>query len=79
VRLMTGEFARLSLLAALVGCPVAWILMQKFLQGYIYHMDLSLDIFLLTTVVIMMFSLLTVIFMVVRAATANPVNSLRSE
>jgi putative ABC transport system permease protein len=76
VRLMTGEFARLSLLAALVGCPVAWILMQKFLQGYIYHMDLSLDIFLLTTVVVMMFSLLTVIFMVVRAATANPVNSL---
>jgi ABC-type antimicrobial peptide transport system permease subunit len=79
VRLITGEFARLSIIAALIGCPLAWLLMEQFLAGYAYHVDLTVDVFLLTAVAVVVLSLGTVIFQVTRAAATNPVNSLRSE
>lgn len=79
VGLMSGEFARLSLIAAIIGCPVAWYLMGKFLEGYQYHMDLSVDIFIVTALVVVVISLVTVIFQVARAAIANPVEALRNE
>lgn len=76
---MSGEFAKLSLIAALFGCPVAWWFMSKFLEGYQYHIDLSMDVFIATAVVVVVISLLTVIFQVARAAVANPVDALRNE
>ena len=79
VSLMSSEFARLSLIAAIIGCPVAWYLMGKFLEGYQYHMDLSIDIFIVTALVVVVISLATVIFQVARAAIANPVEALRNE
>jgi putative ABC transport system permease protein len=79
VGLMSGEFGKLSLLAALFGCPIAWYFTGKFLEGYQYHMELSIDIFILTAVVVVIISLLTVIFQVARAAVANPVEALRNE
>jgi putative ABC transport system permease protein len=79
VALMSSEFARLSLIAAVIGCPVAWYLMDKFLEGYQYHMDLTFDIFIVTAIAVVMISLVTVIFQVARAAIANPVDALRNE
>lgn len=79
VSLITREFARLSLVAALIGCPAAWFLTGKFLEGYAYHMDLTLDIFVITAIVVIVFSMITVIFQVLRAAIANPVDALRNE
>jgi len=79
VGLMGNEFARLSLIAAVIGCPVAWYLMGKFLEGYAYHMDLTMDIFIVTAVLVVVISVATVIFQVARAAVANPVDALRNE
>ncbi|HMJ69810.1 MAG TPA: ABC transporter permease [Cyclobacteriaceae bacterium] len=79
VTLMARDFARLSLIAALVGCPVAWLLMSEFLEGYAYHMDLTVDLFVITAVVVVVISIATVIFQVARAAVANPVDALRNE
>ena len=53
--------------------------MSRFLDGYAYHVELTFDVFLLTTVIVTATSLATVIALVTRAATANPVNALRSE
>ena len=79
VTLMAREFARLSFIAALIGCPVAWYLMGKFLEGYAYHMDLGLDVFIITALAVVVISIVTVIFQVARAAVANPVDALRNE
>jgi ABC-type antimicrobial peptide transport system permease subunit len=79
VGLMSSEFGKLSLIASLFGCPIAWYFTSRFLEGYQYHMDLSLDIFILTAVVVVLISLVTVIFQVARAAVANPVDALRNE
>jgi ABC-type antimicrobial peptide transport system permease subunit len=75
VMLMAREFARLSLIAAVVGCPIAWFLMKEFLQGYAYHMDLGVDFFLITAVMVVLISIATLIFKVARAAYANPVDA----
>jgi putative ABC transport system permease protein len=79
VGLMSSEFAKLSLIAALFGCPIAWYFTSKFLEGYQYHMDLSADLFILTALAVVLISLVTVIFQVARAAIANPVDALRNE
>jgi putative ABC transport system permease protein len=79
VTMMSREFLMLSLIAAIIGCPVAFFLMQRFLEGYAYHFDLGWELFVVTAIVVAMISLLTVIFQVTKAAIANPVDALRNE
>jgi len=79
VTIMARDFAKLSLIAAIIGCPIAWYLMGMFLEGYEYHTELSVDVFLITAVVVILISILTVIFQVAKAAVANPVDALRNE
>jgi ABC-type antimicrobial peptide transport system permease subunit len=79
VAMMSRDFLQLSLIAIVIGCPVAWLMMEKFLSGYAYHTDLSWETFALTSLIILVISLLTVIYQVARAAMANPVDALRNE
>jgi ABC-type antimicrobial peptide transport system permease subunit len=79
VVMMSRDFTKLSLLAILLGCPVAFFLMNWFLGGYAYHTPLTLDVFVATSAVVLVLSLVTVVFQVTKAAMANPVNSLRNE
>ncbi len=79
MRLMSSEFARLSIIAAVIGCPIAWYLMGMFLEGYQYHTELSVDVFVITALAVIAISIATVIFQVTRAAIANPVDALRNE
>jgi putative ABC transport system permease protein len=79
VTMMSVDFAKLSLAAAIIGCPVAYYLMQKFQEGYAYHPELGWDIFVVTAISVLMISLITVIFQVAKAAIANPIDALRNE
>lgn len=79
ITLMAREFAVLSLIAAVIGCPVAYYFMGVFLEGYAYHMDLGAGIFVLTAAIVVIIAIVTVMFQVARAAVANPVDSLRNE
>lgn len=79
VAMMAKDFLFLSMIAAIIGCPVAFYLMQMFLEGYAYHFELGWTIFISTAVCVMLIALLTVIFQVTKAAIANPVDALRNE
>lgn len=79
VAMMSADFVRLSIIAILIGCPTAWYLMVKFLEGYAYHTDLRWGMFALTAVCVLLISLITVIFQVAKAAVANPIDALRNE
>ncbi len=48
VAMMSKDFIQLSIVAAIIGCPIAYYLMQQFLSGYVYHMDLGWGIFVIT-------------------------------
>jgi putative ABC transport system permease protein len=79
VSMMSRDFVQLSLIATVIGCPIAYYLMEKFLEGYAYHVDLRWELFLITAISVLTISLLTVIFQVTKAAIANPVDALRNE
>lgn len=79
VTMMCKDFAVLSLVAAVVGCPVAYYLMSEFLASYSYHTSLRWEIFAITIVLTSAIALATVIYQVTKAALVNPADTLRSE
>lgn len=79
VTMMSADFLKLSIVAAVIGCPAAWYLMTKFLESYAYHTELGWGLFALTAGCVLLISLVTVIFQVTRAAVANPIDALRNE
>ncbi len=79
VSMMSRDFVKLTIVSALIGCPLSYYLMQQFLESYAYHTDLTWYIFLITAAAVLVVSLLTVIVQVTKAAMANPVDALRNE
>ena len=72
-------FFKWILLANLVAWPIAWYAMNKWLQNFAYRIDLTVWPFLLSGLLALIIALLTVSWQAIRAATANPVESLKYE
>ncbi len=79
VGLLSMEYVVLVGVAFTLGAPVAWIAMNRWLSGFEYHTDLGAGIFLLTATGVIAITYATVGYQSVRAALANPADSLRSE
>jgi putative ABC transport system permease protein len=77
--LLSREFIYLVLLSVVIITPVAWWLMQKWLQTFAYRISIGCWIFLAAGTTAIAIACITVSFQSVRAALANPVKSLRSE
>ena len=79
VGLLSKDFLKLVLIALVIASPLAYFFMDKWLQGFAYRMTISWWVFLLAGFVAIGIAFLTVGFQSVKAALANPVESLRSE
>ncbi len=79
IGLLSGDFLKLVILAALITFPFAWWAMHDWLQDFAYRVGISWTVFVLATVMAAGIALLTVSFQAFKAALANPVKSLRSE
>jgi ABC-type antimicrobial peptide transport system permease subunit len=79
VFLFSKEFVLLIVIGFLIASPVAWYLMNKWLQDYTYRIHIRWEIFALSALVTLLIALATVSFQLVKAALINPVKSLRSE
>jgi putative ABC transport system permease protein len=73
------DFLRLILLAFLIAGPLGWYFMNSWLHDFAYRIDISWWIFALAGSVSLLIAAITVSYQAIRAATANPVSSLRSE
>ncbi len=78
-RLLSNEFIRLVIVANLFAWPGAYLVMTTWLDNFAYRVDLDWTTFVVAGLLAMAIALLTVSFQAVRAATANPVESLRTE
>jgi len=78
-RLLSNEFLKLVLLANLIAWPLAYFAMTRWLRNFAYRVPLGLELFLLSGALALIIAILTVSYQSVRAALANPVNSLRNE
>ena len=79
VSLLSGDFLKLVLLANIIACPVAYYAMNRWLQGFAFHTGISWWVFAITGLLVLLIALITVSFLAVKAAKANPVRSLRTE
>src|SRR5688572_2440980 len=77
--LLSKDFITLVFISFLIAAPVAWYLMNNWLQSYNYRITISWEIFLLSGLIAIVITLITVSFQSIKAAIANPVKSLRSE
>lgn len=79
VILLSKEFAKWVLIANVIAWPVAYLIMQSWLDGFAYRIGIGLPTFLLATMLAFVIALMTVSFQAVKAALADPVNALRHQ
>jgi len=79
VTLLSRDFIRLVLISVCMAMPIAWWTMHGWLEGFAYHIPLSPWAFVGAGVLALGIALLTVATQSIRAATSNPVKSLRQE
>ena len=79
VTLLTWDFIKLILIANVIAWPFAWFVMNNWLENFAYRISLEPWLFALVAVVSTIIAIATVSFQAVRAAVANPVESLRYE
>jgi putative ABC transport system permease protein len=79
VGMLSRDFVRLVLLSIVIASPLAWLVMRKWLQGFANRIDISGWIFVAAGMIALVIAVLTVSVQTIRAASANPVKSLRSE
>jgi putative ABC transport system permease protein len=77
--LVSREYVRLAVIAVILAAPIAWVATSRWLQHFAYHVPLSPSLFLLSGVLVFMAAVLTVSYQSIKAAVADPVNSLRYE
>jgi putative ABC transport system permease protein len=77
--LLCREFTKLILLAFIVAVPIAYFAMNRWLENFAYRIDIGIWIFLLSGIIALLITIATVGFQAIKAARANPINSLRYE
>jgi predicted permease len=79
VYLLSGKFTRLIVIAMVIALPLSWWAINAWLKSFAYRINISWIIFFGACGTALLVALLTVSYESVKAAVANPVNSLRSE
>jgi len=79
IAILFKEFSLWVLISFLIAAPIAWFTMHKVFQQYAYRTDISWWIFAVTLLITLLIAWLVVSYNSVKAALANPVESLRNE
>ncbi len=77
--LLSKEFIKWIFLANIVAWPLAWFMINKWLQNFAYRVNIGWIVFVLAALVTMLIAILTFIFQTVKTAYSDPVDSLRYE
>jgi putative ABC transport system permease protein len=79
VTLITKNFLLLVAISCILAFPIAYYFMHKWLQIFPYSAGIQISSFVISAITVLLITLLTVSFHTLKAAIANPVNSLRTE
>ena len=79
VRLFSASFIKLVLVVVFMGTPIAWYLVTQWLYDFAYHFEFGMELFVLALLGLLLMTFLTVSIQSLKAALANPVDSLRNE
>ena len=79
ITMLSRDFLQLVSVGALIAFPIAWIIMNKWLQNYAYRISMEWWVFLLAAILALIIALATVSYQAIKAGLMNPVKSLRTE
>ncbi|HWJ29305.1 MAG TPA: FtsX-like permease family protein, partial [Flavisolibacter sp.] len=79
VTLLSADFMKLVIVAAVIAFPLAWYMMHQWLQDFAYRTSIQWWLFMAAGIIAAMVAFMTISFQTVKAASANPVKNLRTE
>lgn len=79
ISLLIRNFSLLIVLANAIAWPVAYFIMQKWLQKFAYHIDIKIGSFIFATLFALIIAWITVLYQAIKTARQNPVDILRYE
>ena len=79
IRLFANDFIKLVVISAVVAIPIAWYLMETWLQRYTYRISMDPWVFAIALLSILVLTLFIIVVQTLKAATTNPCQSLRTE
>jgi putative ABC transport system permease protein len=79
VIMLSKSFLRPVLIASVIAFPIAWTLMDRWLQDFPYRVNFSWWVFGIAAISALLIALVTVSFQTIKAAVSNPIKSLKSE
>jgi len=79
ITLLGKELVGLILIANLVAWPLSFLVMKQWIQNFPYRVNINIGLFFASSLIVLLIGLLTVSYQAIRAALANPVDSLRYE
>jgi putative ABC transport system permease protein len=79
VAMLSKDFLKLVAIAAVIAFPIAWFIMNKWLQDFSYRVNINWWVFVVSGIAAVVIALLTISYQAIKAGVANPVKSLRTE
>lgn len=79
VILLSYDFTKLVIWAFIIACPISYYLMSRWLENFAYKTNISIWIFILTGLLSYFTAIIVIVFQTYRAASTNPVQTLRKE
>jgi len=79
VSMLSKDFLKLVVIASVIAFPVAWWFMNKWLEDFVYRININWWVFVLASFVSIFIAIITVSFQAIKAALTNPVKNLRTE
>lgn len=79
ILLLSRDFGKLILIAFVVGSPIAFIVMRRWLERYAFHTEVGPGVFVIAAVFVLAVAALSVGYQSLKASLANPVDALRNE
>ncbi|MEJ7586266.1 MAG: ABC transporter permease [Ferruginibacter sp.] len=76
---LSRDFLKLVSVAFVIASPIAWFMMNKWLQDFAYRVTINAWVFVIAALLAVFITIITVSFQAIKAAVANPVKSLRTE
>ena len=79
VTLLSKDFMKLVFVSIVIATPISWYVMNQWLHGFAFRIDIQPWIFILAGLIALSIALITISYQAFKSAVMNPVNSLRSE
>lgn len=77
--MLNSAFIKWLLIAFVIGCPIAWYTMHKWLENFVYRTEIKWWVFAVAGIIVLVVALVTVSLQSLKSATRNPVKALRYE